>query len=314
MNLLGEHIASEVLYVIGIILGVLVLCTLAFSIFYQRKRSEFSKELLTRTVSWWKIASGFFVVLLSPPIVGTLIIAYVSFVALREMLSIGMFRESDRSALFASYLAIPIQYYFAYKGMLIEFLTFIPLVTFIVLPFILVLKGFTERIGRSMSLIPSTLILTVYMISYVVMLYSAPIKDHPAGHSGLILFLVMTTAFNDVFQYTWGKLIGKHKILPLVSPNKTWEGFLGGICTTAGLAFAIRFLTPLSGTQAIIAGLIIGVVGFVGDSLISGIKRDLGLKDTDNVIPGHGGAMDRLDSILFTSPIFFHLLLKMAGT
>ncbi len=313
MNLFGQHIAVEVLYVIGSILAVLILCTLAFYIFYQLKRSDLSKELLTRTISWWKIASGFFIVLLAPPIVGTLIIAYVSFVALREMLSIGMFRESDRTALFAAYLVIPIQYYLAYKGMLIEFLTFIPLVTFIILPFILVLKGFTERIGRSMSLIPSTLILTVYMISHVVMLYSAPIKEHPAGHSGLILFIVMTTAFNDVFQYTWGKLLGKHKVLPKISPNKTWEGFIGGVCTTAGLAFLIRFLTPLSGVQAVIVGLITGVIGFIGDSLISGIKRDLGLKDTDNVIPGHGGAMDRLDSILFTSPIFFHLLIRMAG-
>ena len=110
------------------------------------------------------------------------------------------------------------------------------------------------------------------------------------------------------FQFTWGKLLGKNKILPTISPNKTWEGFIGGIFTTAFLGYGLKFLTPLEGTEAYLCGLAIGISGFIGDAIMSAIKRDLKIKDTDELIPGHGGAMDRLDSILISAPIFFHLL------
>lgn len=275
--------------------------------FFNEKKTLLT-ELIVRVNSWWKIVIGVTLVITCPPIIGTIIIAYVSFVSLREMFSIGRMRSSDRTAMFLAYLSIPVQYYLAYQNYYEQFLYFIPLIMFISIAIVLVLSGQTERVGRSMSVIPTMLMLTVYMLSHLVLFFNFNSPTFPVGGYGLIIFIIMITAFNDVFQFTWGKLLGKHKILPSVSPNKTWEGFIGGILTTSVLAFGLKFLTPLNSYEALVTGLIIGIVGFLGDSLISAIKRDLNLKDTDDLIPGHGGALDRLDSIILTAPVFYHLL------
>lgn len=117
------------------------------------------------------------------------------------------------------------------------------------------------------------------------------------------------TQFNDICQYIWGKILGKHKIIPKVSPNKTWEGFLGGLITTTCVAsITAPLLTPLTTTQGVFAGALIGIGGFIGDVVISSIKRDLQIKDSSTLIPGHGGILDRLDSLIYTAPLFFHFL------
>jgi phosphatidate cytidylyltransferase len=118
------------------------------------------------------------------------------------------------------------------------------------------------------------------------------------------------TQFNDVLQYVWGKLIGKRPIIPKVSPNKTWEGFLGGVVSTTFIATFVTapLLTPLSFYYGLIAGLIISVSGFIGDVVISSVKRDLEIKDSGYLIPGHGGILDRFDSLIFTAPLFFHYI------
>jgi len=309
MTIFNYNIPIEIIYVLAVIFGVLTFCSFFFWLFSKRKKSSFFKELITRTNSWWFMAIGIAVVITAPKIIGTLIIAYISFVALREMFSIGRFRDADRTALFIAYFAIPIQFYLAYYNFYHAFLYFIPLVMFIGLPFILVMTGKTKYIGRSMSTIPSLLILTVYMLSHMVLLFNIDIPDFTVGAGGLIIFLITLTAFNDVFQFTWGKLLGKRNILPNISPNKTWAGFIGGTLTTAALGYFLRFLTPLTGQEALLIALVIGLMGFVGDSIISAIKRDLQIKDTDDIIPGHGGAMDRLDSIVLTTPVFYHLLI-----
>lgn len=307
-QILNYHIPKEVAYVIGVIFIVLILCSIIFWLLSLKKKTTLLEELIIRLNSWWKMFFGVVIVVVFPPIFGTILIAYVSFVSLREMFSIGRIRASDRTALFVAYFAIPIQYFLAYNYYYEQFLYFIPMVMFMTLAIILVLTGQTTRIGRSMSIIPTMLMLTVYMLSHLVLLYHIKTPEFSAGGGGLIIFVLMITAFNDVFQFTWGKLLGKHKILPSVSPNKTWEGFIGGIITTSALAYLLKFLTPLNGYEALLTGFILGVFGFLGDSLMSAIKRDLKIKDTDDLIPGHGGAMDRLDSIILTAPIFYHLL------
>ena len=184
---------------------------------------------------------------------------------------------------------------------------------FIVIPVLLVLNGRMNQIGRSMSIIPAILMLTAYMPSHMVLLYRLPVQPHPAGAGGLLIFLIMLTAFNDVFQFTWGKLLGKHKILPYVSPNKTWEGFVGGILTTSCLGMILSFLARYSGGRLASPASWSGLrASWVIRSFLPS-KRDLRLKDTDDLIPGHGGAMDRLDSILITAPFYFYLIKYFAG-
>jgi phosphatidate cytidylyltransferase len=128
-----------------------------------------------------------------------------------------------------------------------------------------------------------------------------------AGGAGLLFFLVFITQFNDVAQFTWGKLFGKHKISPSVSPKKTWEGFLGGVATSIVLAALIGpQLTPMDAAWSAFAGGLISVSGFLGDITESAVKRDLGVKDAGALIPGHGGILDRIDSLTYAAPIFTH--------
>ncbi len=308
MIIFNYFIPKELGIALIVIFGALIVCSSAFVLIQRVKPSSLVKGMILTTRSWWFMALGITVVIIAPPIYGTILIAYVSFVALREMFSISGFRESDRTAIFVAYFAIPIQYYLAYQNLYFELLIFIPIIMLIAIPFILVLAGKTHRIGRSMSIIPALLLLTVYMISHIVLFYHVEIPDFTAGSGGLILFVVIITSLNDVFQFAWGKLLGRHKILPNVSPNKTWEGFIGGVFSSAGLAVLIRVLTPLTIKEAFISGLILSIMGFIGDSVMSAIKRDLQIKDTDDLIPGHGGAMDRLDSLVVTAPIFYYLL------
>ncbi|MGH6960172.1 MAG: phosphatidate cytidylyltransferase, partial [Dongiaceae bacterium] len=120
--------------------------------------------------------------------------------------------------------------------------------------------------------------------------------------------LILTEA-NDVAQYVWGKTLGRHKVIPRVSPGKTWAGVIGGVATTTLLSLLLApRLTPLDHLHALAAGLLIGVAGFVGDISISAIKRDLAIKDSGTLIPGHGGVLDRLDSLTYTAPLFFHFI------
>jgi phosphatidate cytidylyltransferase len=117
------------------------------------------------------------------------------------------------------------------------------------------------------------------------------------------------TQLNDVSQYVWGKTLGKHKVVPTVSPNKTVEGLIGGIVTTTGLSMLLApVLTPLSFTDSIAAGLMIGAGGFLGDITIGAVKRDIGVKDAGTMLPGHGGVLDRINSLTYTAPLFFHFL------
>ena len=123
------------------------------------------------------------------------------------------------------------------------------------------------------------------------------------------MFLTFLTEFNDVAQYIWGKTLGRNKIIPMVSPSKTWEGFLGGVATTTVLSVLLSsWLTPMSYQVALMAGLLISAAGFIGDVTISALKRDIGLKDSGSMLPGHGGILDRIDSLTYTAPLFFHFI------
>lgn len=309
MDIFGYYIPIELFFILCVIFGVLIICSSIFGFISLMNKSDSVSELVVRTNSWWKIAIGITVVATAPAIIGTIVLAYVVFVALREMLSIIPLRTADRIVLVASYFAIPIQFYLAFKNYYYLFQIFIPLVMFVCVSIILVLTGETNRIGRSMAIIPTILILTVYMPSHMVLLFHVNVPEFTVGAGGLIVFLIIITASNDIFQFTWGKLLGKRKILPKISPNKTWAGFIGGVITSSLLGIVLSFLTPLNYIESFYVGLSLGIIGFVGDSIISAVKRDLKIKDTDDLIPGHGGAMDRLDSIVLTTPAFYYLLI-----
>lgn len=236
-------------------------------------------------------------------------IGLLSFLALKEFLSIVPIRMADRRVIFWGYLSIPLQYYWLSIDWYGMFIIFIPVYVFLFLPMRMVLTGDTKGFIRSAGVIHWSLMLTVFCVSHMAYLLMLPPLNMDAGPIGLILFLLVMTQFNDVSQYIWGKSIGKNKIIPKVSPNKTWEGFIGGVATISVISYFLApFLTPLSALEGALAGLIISMSGFIGDLVISSVKRDLKIKDTGQMIPGHGGLLDRIDSLMFTAPLFFHYI------
>ncbi len=301
---------TPVLYSVAGLYGLLVI---ASSIGFILKRVNPNKnytELIQRINSWWLMITVFSLAMVLNKTVSLFFFGFISFLALKEFFSIIPTRRADRRVLFWAYLAIPLQYYWVSIGWYGMFIVFIPVYMFLFLPMRMVIIGETDNFLHAASVLHWGLMTMVFSISHLAYLLILPEREgFGAGGAGLVLFLVFLTQFNDVAQFIWGKLFGKHKVIPKVSPNKTWQGFLGGIFTTTVLAVLLSgFLTPLSVSMAIIAGLIISIAGFIGDVTISALKRDIGVKDTGSLLPGHGGILDRIDSLIYTAPLFFHFM------
>ena len=253
---------------------------------------------------------AFTLAMLSSRTVAIVFLAFISYLALKEYLSLIPTRRIDRGVLLFAYLAIPLQFYWAAIDWYGMFIVFIPVWMFLFFPALMALRGETQGFLRAVGTLSWGLMMTVFTLSHMAMLLVSGDAVNPiAGGLGLLFFLVMLTQFNDVAQYTWGKLTGRHKVTPTVSPKKTWEGLVGGIATTTLLAALIGpYLTPMDWRWSALAGLIIGISGFLGDITMSAMKRDLGVKDTGGLIPGHGGILDRVDSLTYAAPVFTHFL------
>jgi len=303
------NISGEIQIVIFIILAILLFSSIVLGVWGLFSKSKMLTELKTRTKSWWIMCTLFITATIISNVITYVCIGFLSFAALREFYSVIKLRKSDRAGMLWCYLAIPVQYYLAYRGWYELFIVFIPVFMFVWIPFILVLQGETKMIMSSMAGLPTSLMLCVFGLSHMAYLISLPeIDGFSAGGKGLLLFLIFITQINDVMQFIWGKLIGKHKILPKISPNKTWGGFIGGLISSVFIGYLMSFLTPLNHWQVIVVSFFIAGVGFVGDVVVSAIKRDMGVKDMGQTIPGHGGVLDRIDSLALTTPIFFHLV------
>lgn len=266
------------------------------------------RELTLRIRTWWVIVVLFSLAILSPAWLALTFFGLVSFMALKEFLTLAPSRQADRMPLLWMFIAIPVNYGFIGTGWYGMFVVFIPVYVFLFLPARMVIAGDTQGFLRTASQLHWSLMTTVFAFSHVAFLLVLPADGKQTG-ALLVLFLVGLTEFNDVAQYIWGKSFGRIKVAPTVSPNKTLAGLLGGVATTALVALLLGpLLTPMSGAMALLSGVIIGVTGFCGDVVMSAIKRDCGVKDSGTLLPGHGGILDRLDSLIFTAPVFFHFI------
>ena len=303
------NIPIHSLHMMAAITLALVIGTLVYLFLSRRNPNNGYHELKLRIRSWWWMIGIVFVVLYLPIQYTLVFVAFLSFMALKEFLSIVPTRMTDRRVIFWAYLSIPFQYYWLSMGWYGMYIIFIPVYMFLYLPMVAVLIGDTKGFIRSAGIIHWALMLTVFCVSHMAYLLVLPSKNPDAGSMGMLLFLLVFTQFNDVCQYVWGKSFGKHKIVPKVSPNKTWEGFIGGAATIIIASYFVApYLTPLTSVQGLVAGMIIAFSGFIGDLVISSVKRDLQIKDTSQFIPGHGGILDRIDSLMFTAPLFFHYI------
>jgi len=157
-----------------------------------------------------------------------------------------------------------------------------------------------------------TMAVTLFGLIYVAWLGNFITRINFASPQGryFIMLLVVATKFTDMGAYLVGSTLGRHKMIPRISPKKTWEGTVGGIAFAVGGVFLCRWVMPnemaaLTNLHAVIIGLLLGVAAVIGDLAESLIKREAGVKDSSTILPGHGGCLDMIDSLLFTAPLLY---------
>ena len=296
--------------------GLIITLIIASSIGYELKfKVGFSTphavidNLNARINAWWVMiliifaaaALGFY------GVIGLFFI--ISFMALREFLSLLYIRRGDHLALAACfYVILPLQYFLVAIDWFSMFTIFIPVYGFLFLPILSALLGDTAHFLDRSTKVQWALMISVFCISHIPAILTLDIEGFEGKKLLLMIFLILVVQSSDVLQYVWGKLFGKHKIAPKLSPSKTVEGFVGGVVSASVLGGLLYWLTPFNPVQAVLMSLLICLMGFLGGLVMSAMKRSMGVKDWGNMISGHGGMLDRMDSLCFAAPIFFHVV------
>ena len=291
---------------------VLVTASLIAAILTRRAADPNSatlNNLNQRIQAWWVMVALIAVAFFFGKDGMTVLFALISFAALREFVTLTHTRRSDHWVLLAMFgIILPVQYWLVWTEWYGLFTIFIPVYCFLLMPAVTAFQGDTERFLERVSAQQWAVMLSVYCISHVPALLTLAVPGFEGRNLLLIAFLIIVVQGSDVLQYIFGKLLGRRKVAPLVSPSKTWEGLVGGIATASLLGAGLSFLTPFSPLQAAIVALLICLMGFFGGLVASAIKRDQGVKDWGHMIEGHGGMLDRADSLVFAAPIFFHIV------
>ena len=298
----------QTLMLFGGVLALLVVATIVGQLIKLKKRGDVVDNLNARIRAWWVMSAVFALSLLTGGLGSVILFAMLSFFALREFITLTPTRPADHSALFWVFFIItPLQYYLVAVQWYGFFSVLIPVYGFLFIPSRIAISGDSNAFLERSSKIQWGLMVCVYCVSHVPALLMLEIPGYAGKNARLLFFLVVVVQLSDVLQYVWGKLLGRHKIAPTISPSKTWEGFIGGILSATLVGTSLWWATPFTVWQTVGMAFVITVMGFLGGLTMSAIKRDRGVKDWGSSIQGHGGVLDRIDSICFAGPIFFHL-------
>ena len=295
------------------VLWLLVIASVFGAILKRTSKTDSARHVIdnlnARTRAWWKMSAIFALTLIVGKTGSLILFALLSFLALREYITLVPTRRGDHRTLFWSFFVItPLQYFLIGIDWYGLFAILIPAFAFVFIPARIALAGDTEHFLERAAKIQFGLMICAYCLSHAPALLILKIPAYEGHDSVLLLYLVLVDQMSDVLQYVWGKLFGRHKIAPSVSPNKTWEGFIGGVATATLLGAFLSWATPFTRWQAAGMSFAITIMGFLGGLVMSAIKRDAGVKDFGAVIEGHGGILDRIDSLCFAAPVFFHFV------
>ena len=303
----------QALWFFGGVLGLLVVASLVGAVLAYSATNERSRAVVgnlnARIRAWW-LMTGFFGLAVASGNVGAILLfAAMSLLALREFVTLVPSHRDDHRALFwAFFIITPAHYYFVWTEWYGFFSIFIPVYACLWIPVRNALAGDTTDYMARTARIQWALLVCVYFVGYAPALLTLRIPGFEGQNAKLLCFLVTVTQLSDVFQYVWGKTQGRHPVVPALSPNKTVEGLVGGVATAVGVGTALWWMTPFRPWQAALMALAICLMGFCGGLVMSAIKRDRGVKDFGAMIEGHGGMLDRIDSLCFAAPLFFHLV------
>src|SRR5262245_34807902 len=223
------------------------------------------ENLNDRIRAWWVM-----VILMAVALIGgrtgvTLLFAFCSFAALREFITLTDTRRADHWALAAAFFVVlPVQYYLVWIGWYGLYSTFIPVYVFLLMPIVAAVRGDTDHYLTRIAEVQWALMICVFCVSHVPALLSLEIPGYEGRNVLLIAFLVIVVQSSDVLQYVWGKLFGRTKIAPNLSPSKTIEGFAGGALSATLIGAGLSWMTPFARWQAVLLSLVIVLVGFLG--------------------------------------------------
>lgn len=286
----------------------LVLCVASASVGIARRYVGPASvgEIALRVRTWWVMVATFGVAMLLGRTATITFLALLSFVSIREYFSMVRLTARDRGAVAGAYGLVLVFYGCIAAGWSDVVLAVVPALILIAMPMALLHSGETRAFLNRLAVISWGVLAFVYGLGHLALIQAHDGALNPvAGGAGLMLFVVVIAQASDVCQYLVGKTMGRRQVAPTISPNKTVAGFVGGVVLATVLAWGLApFLTPLAGLSALGAGFVIAIAGFMGDLTLSAIKRDAGRKDCGSLLPGHGGVLDRVDSLILSAPAF----------
>jgi phosphatidate cytidylyltransferase len=290
-----------------IILAALILATLTGQILRRRARSDNARRTVAnmnlRIAAWWVLCAAMALALALGSGAVIALFALFSALALREFLAIAPRHHSGWI-----FLAFTLLQYGLVWGRQYGPLTVVlPVLAFLSIPVCSAVGGNTEGYLERTAKSCWALMICTYFLSYAPALLMLDIRGYAGRNATLLFYFLLVVQSSDVLQYVWGKLVGRTPVAPRISPNKTWEGLIGGVLSSTAIGTVLYRATPFQPWQAAAICAAITLMGFAGGLTMSAIKRERGVKDYGTLIAGHGGVLDRIDSLCFSAPIFFHL-------
>ncbi len=296
-------------WMIGGVIALLVVASVVGRVLGVKKPGPVVENLNARINAWWVMVGILLVCFVIGKVATLVLYGLLSFFALREFLTLTPTRRGDHLALcLCFYMAIPLQYWLIGIEWYGLFVMCIPVYGFLLLPAVTALSGDTENFLERTTKVQWGLMLTVFCLSHAPALMMLRIPGYEGQNLMLLFYLLLVVQLSDVLQYVFGKLFGKTPLAPSVSPSKTVEGLIGGGLAATAVGASLWWATPFTPLQSAALSLLIVLCGFLGGLALSAVKRSMGAKDWGAMIQGHGGALDRLDSVVFAAPIFFHVV------
>lgn len=303
---------ESLILLLGGVLALLVVASIVGFILSRTVRGEQGATTVAninaRIRAWWVMVIVFAVAVVTGGIGSLVLFAVISWFALREFVTLAPTRAADHTTLFLSFfILLPLQYALIYIQWYGLFAILIPVYGFILVTVRSAIAGDTSHFLARTAAMNWGLMVCVYCVSHAPAILMLDIPRFEGQNANLLFFLVLVVQLSDVFQYIAGKLFGRRHVAPTVSPNKTWEGLIGGVLAATAVGAGVWWATPFTPAQAAAMAFLVSSMGFTGGLVMSAIKRDRGVKDFGATIAGHGGVLDRIDSLCFAAPIFFHV-------
>ncbi len=304
---------SEFLLILAALGGVLLLASVVSRVLQARdgggQRALVLANLEARIRSWWvMVALMAGAVLLGPQAVVALF-GVVAVAAYRELAAHAVPALRDRALDAAGLVLVVLQFVLVALGVRSLVPVALPVAATLGLPLVALVSGAAGPLQARVAHRLWWVMLTGWCLSHVPALLLLPIPAFEGRNLLLVVFLVIVVQASDVLQYVFGKLYGRRPVAPALSPGKTVEGLVGGVAAASAIGTALWWMTPFEPAQAFAASLMVTTLGFLGGLVLSGMKRDLGIKDWGQAIRGHGGVLDRVDSLCLSAPALFYVLL-----